>query len=562
VSALGKAVFLSYASQDAEAARRICDALRGVGIEVWIDQSELRGGDAWDASIRSQIKDCALFVPIISANTQAREEGYFRREWNLAVHRTLDMADGKPFLLPVVIDATLGVNALVPDKFREVQWTHLPEGVASRGFTERVQRLLTGGAVPPAAVRSVLGATSAGGEPSPRSIMVFPFRAPPDDGALRSLAGTLASDLSRNLADMLRDVHVVAADAAHDRSNLTIGDFTRTARYLVEGEIRAAGEDVVVIMRVLDAVLSRQVGSDRRAVARTRLGQDQEQLILRLMYAIREHFENAERRRSAAPLPPNATARELVDRAQMLDTTRTGEDLEALREARKLYDQAIARDPSLVAAWRGRTGVAWSELVTDYKADREKLLTEMDRDSARAVELDPQDPLAWVARNWALQFQSRFEAALAANDQGRALDPTRSGIFFLRGFLYIYAGRAGDAISLVQARDAMLEQTDLAMFTLTCDAHLHLGNYAQAIVDGERAAAGFDSYWNYLNLTAAYAQSGDMARAASARDELMRRIPEFTIARFKAKQWSTDPTWVRQTEQHLIAGLRKAGVPE
>jgi TIR domain len=44
-----KAVFLSYASQDAEAARRISAALRAVGIEVCLDQSELRGGDVWDA---------------------------------------------------------------------------------------------------------------------------------------------------------------------------------------------------------------------------------------------------------------------------------------------------------------------------------------------------------------------------------------------------------------------------------------------------------------------------------------------------------------------------------
>jgi len=41
----GKAVFLSYASQDAEAAQRLCHALRAASIEVWFDQSELRGGD-------------------------------------------------------------------------------------------------------------------------------------------------------------------------------------------------------------------------------------------------------------------------------------------------------------------------------------------------------------------------------------------------------------------------------------------------------------------------------------------------------------------------------------
>ena len=76
------AVFLSYASEDAAAAERITGALRAAGIEVWFDKSELRGGDAWDAAIRKKIKTCALFVPIVSKNTHARAEGYFRLEWH------------------------------------------------------------------------------------------------------------------------------------------------------------------------------------------------------------------------------------------------------------------------------------------------------------------------------------------------------------------------------------------------------------------------------------------------------------------------------------------------
>jgi hypothetical protein len=42
VNAPAGAVFLSYASQDAEAAQRICEALRVAGVEVWFDKSELR----------------------------------------------------------------------------------------------------------------------------------------------------------------------------------------------------------------------------------------------------------------------------------------------------------------------------------------------------------------------------------------------------------------------------------------------------------------------------------------------------------------------------------------
>jgi hypothetical protein len=136
-----KAVFLSYASQDAEAAKRICEALRAGGIEVWFDQSELRGGDSWDRKIRQQIHDCALFIPVISATTQGRAEGYFRREWKLAVERTHDMSERVVFLVPVVIDGTSDAHADVPDAFRGVQWTRLPQGATPSTFLDHVSDL-------------------------------------------------------------------------------------------------------------------------------------------------------------------------------------------------------------------------------------------------------------------------------------------------------------------------------------------------------------------------------------------------------------------------------------
>src|SRR5476649_847278 len=100
------AIFLIYAHEDTDAARRIADALRSHGIEVWFDQAELRGGDTWDQKIKRQIRECALFMPLISATTQERGEGYFRREWNLGVERTRDMAAGVSFIVPIVIDET------------------------------------------------------------------------------------------------------------------------------------------------------------------------------------------------------------------------------------------------------------------------------------------------------------------------------------------------------------------------------------------------------------------------------------------------------------------------
>jgi formylglycine-generating enzyme required for sulfatase activity/dienelactone hydrolase len=139
-----KAIFLSYASQDTDAARRICAALRAAGLEVWFDQSELRGGDAWDTSIRRQIKECTLFVPIISANTNARAEGYFRLEWKLAIDRSHLIADDQPFLLPVILEEVPEANARVPERFRERQWSRVNSDESVGAFAQRVRGLLGG----------------------------------------------------------------------------------------------------------------------------------------------------------------------------------------------------------------------------------------------------------------------------------------------------------------------------------------------------------------------------------------------------------------------------------
>ena len=137
-----KAVFLSYASQDGGTALQICEALRSAGIEVWFDQSELRGGEVWDATIRHQIKTCALFIALVSEATRTRGEGYFRLEWKLAIDRSHLMSTDMPFLIPVAVDAFDAADRRIPDRFREVQWLQLRSGTLPPESVGRIQSLL------------------------------------------------------------------------------------------------------------------------------------------------------------------------------------------------------------------------------------------------------------------------------------------------------------------------------------------------------------------------------------------------------------------------------------
>jgi TolB-like protein len=169
-------IFLSYASDDRDAARSIGDALAGFGLDVWLDQSELGGGDAWDQKIRKQIRECDYFMPVISARTEARHEGYFRREWRLAVERTLDMADDHLFLLPVVIDDTNEARARVPEKFLTVQWLRIPGGRPTPALEALSRRIASGGIIEPA--KPTAGRTQSSSAKPARAYPPFPHAEP------------------------------------------------------------------------------------------------------------------------------------------------------------------------------------------------------------------------------------------------------------------------------------------------------------------------------------------------------------------------------------------------
>jgi hypothetical protein len=150
-------VFLSYASEDRQAARLLRDALPDYGLDVWYDESDIGGGEAWDQKIRRQIRECDYFMPLVSAQTEARHEGYFRREWRLAVERTLDMADDHPFLLPIVIDDTDQSVARVPEKFLAVQWLKVPGGQPTRALESLCRRIAAGNLKDPQPARKLPG---------------------------------------------------------------------------------------------------------------------------------------------------------------------------------------------------------------------------------------------------------------------------------------------------------------------------------------------------------------------------------------------------------------------
>jgi len=138
------AIFISYAREDLPAVQQLKAAMDAAGLTTWFDLDRLESGDDYDRKIHANIARCSFFVPIISATTQRRHEGYFRREWSYAVDRSRNIAEGAVFIVPVCIDNTPEAEALVPEKFRSLHIARTPGGEPGPEFLRRLQDLCSG----------------------------------------------------------------------------------------------------------------------------------------------------------------------------------------------------------------------------------------------------------------------------------------------------------------------------------------------------------------------------------------------------------------------------------
>jgi TolB-like protein len=511
VAEASHAVFLSYASQDAEAAQKICDALRAAGIEVFLDRSELRGGDSWDQKIRHEIHDCVLFIPIVSQHTQERLEGYFRHEWKLAIERTHHMAEQKAFLVPVVVDGTGDQQAFVPDAFRDVQWTRLPAGDTPPEFVTRIQKLLSGesGPVPtmaqrPAVVTSrrssrlvpgmvtvVLAAIAAylliekpwvakpvAFAPPAHSIAVLPFVNMSGEKEQEYFADGMAEEII-NLLTKIPNLKVIGRTSSFQFKGKTedlrtIGS-ALSAAYVVEGSVRRSGDHVRVTAQLIDT----RDGAHRWSDSYDRDASDvlkvQDEIATGLVRALQLEVAPSVYLQSRAP-PRNSEAYDAYLRGlHAMDRF----DESGLNEAIADFRHALELDPSFVAAGEG---LAWA---LGYLAFDAYVPAQTGFDQTRAaaqavLRLDPKSATAHtVLAIVHVLYDWDWPAAEQEAKTAMALAPNSAAALTCAAQVRIAVGQWNDAVRLTDAAVAA-DPLDANIYLFRVYSFLRLSRMAEA----------------------------------------------------------------------------------
>jgi hypothetical protein len=93
-------VFISHVSQDKEFARRLAKGLQDAGIEVWLDEFEIKIGDNLIQRINEGLEACDYIIAVISRN-------YINSQWTrqeLNAFAMREVSDNKSTIIPLLIE--------------------------------------------------------------------------------------------------------------------------------------------------------------------------------------------------------------------------------------------------------------------------------------------------------------------------------------------------------------------------------------------------------------------------------------------------------------------------
>ena len=405
--------------------------------------------------------------------------------------------------------------------------------------------------------------TTAAAESPTLSIAILPFAAPADEQLVATLMPEITAAFWRNgraarlaapaLIAPYQGKHVDARAIGHELN----------VRYVAEGEIRRTGDTRVLSARLINAANGAQIWTDRFEVPAEELPRSYDAFATRVARHIWYALLDAEKDRVAHQPPTNLTATDLWLRGAAIDARH----LEGVLPAREFFEKALALDPRLIGAMLNIGFTYETELDQNPHADGDRIRRDFDELSWRAIATDRTDPRAWVLRVMALYYNNHLEQALDAIADLLRIEPNHTLARAWRGVVLIALGRSEEALPELDQGIALDPSgRDIALLLRQkCKAYSYLGQYEKAIPTCEKSATDQQFLTPFIYLTADYAQLGEMDKAASAKAQLLRLSPGFTIARLTLSlgpDVPRNPVWVHQAQTYVIPGLRKAGIPE
>lgn len=411
---------------------------------------------------------------------------------------------------------------------------------------------LSGGPAPPPGAIGAFGRPPAESGPSVAVLVLINQSGDPTQDYF---SDGLTEDITRALG-RFRQITVLAYGAVLPLrgKEMPLPEIGRAlnAQYLVGGSVRRMGSRVRVTVQLSDAVNGTQLWAERYDDEMTDIFAVQERIARRIAGTLASSLQQIALQKSLRKPTDNLDAYDLLLRSRALaaDSTRAGN-----RSARELLERATQLSPTYAEAYAEMADIYFQRATSGWSEFVEQDIDAALRLARKAIELDEECVLAHSVLARVYTALQKYDLGLAESERALQINPSDAEALLARAAALLWTGRIDESIAAVEIAIHLNPN-------IGPEAALNLGlayvlsqRYADAVKLLEASRVRYPAYPLLdFPLAAAYAELGRTADAQDAGEQGRRKNPHFDLASFGSR--FQDPALQRRLE----ASLRKAGL--
>lgn len=539
-------VFISYARSCEPQAKRIGEALRGLGYGVWRDD-ELPAHRAYAEVIEERLRAAKAVIVVWSAEA-------LRSQW---VRAEAEVARGAGTLVQLSLD-----GSTPPLPFNQIQcadlggWTGAVNHPGWLKVAGSVADLI--GAAPSEQPAAPPFRPAPPALPDKPSIAVLPFANLSGDPAQDYLADGIVEAITAALS-RVRSFFVIARASAYAYKGRAINVRDVGAElgvaYVLEGSVQKGGARLRISVELVETEGGANVWAGRHDGDLDDIFDLQDRICEEVAGALQPSIRSAEIERSRRKPPQNLGAYDYAMRAM---PHAWALEEKGAAKALELLDVALKIDPEYplalsLAGWchAQRSVYTW---VADIDESQRLALSLAER----AVQLSSDDPLILTVLGAAHTFAHNLGTAQVLLERALSIDPNAAWTWARLGWIDVYSVRPGEAIAKFERalRLSPLDPMNFNNYVGIGSAHEIEEDYDQAAAFYQRGLAERpNANWLYRHLASALAGAGRMPEAKEAYAQMLKAFPDLTATKFKRAM-----VFPPAVSERMAANLRSLGL--
>ncbi len=331
-------------------------------------------------------------------------------------------------------------------------------------------------------------------------------------------------------------------------------------RYVLEGSVRRAGDQVRINAQLIDATTGGHVWAERYDGSLTDVFALQDMVTQNIVTALAVNLTAVERERPARKETDRPEAYDAFLRGWAHYKLYTPEDF---AKSVPYFEQAIQLDPNYGRAHAALATVYWESWLNDWVKSLGMSSAEVGKNARRHLEEALKDPTPLAHRVAArMHFRAeRWDEAIAEAKRAIALDANDPDGYVAMSKVLVRVGRPAEGLEFIETAMRLDPQSDYLQ--RLGEAQFHLERYDEAAATLLRAAKRNPGVaYNFLYLAAAYGQLGREQEAESAIEtfnKMRANAGEHLMSLADIGGWRFKDS---ADQERLREGLRKAGLPE